>query len=195
MDLAEREARFLSQLESGYFPKPMDVWSEGYYSVISFKKVHGQNLRDAWSSINSSPPEFHDFIQHCLNLLVELKEKGMTHRNICRKSILVQDNKPLLLDFGWAVSDREPYFSPLGLGGYERPPEGHFSDVYSIGRILEYVNRRHDQAFDQVISLMTNRDSMMRITDVDVLKTLFNSALKATLEEYDGQVNHVQTKV
>jgi glycosyltransferase involved in cell wall biosynthesis len=191
LNLAEREARFLSLFESDYFPRPLDVWSKGDYSVITFKKLQGQKLSKARASLSWSLHEFYDFIQHCLNVLLGLKEKGITHRNICRDNILVQGNKPVLLDFGWAISEHEPYFSPPGLGGYEHAPDGSFSDVYSIGRILEYVNRQHYLAFDQVISLMTNKDAAMRITDLAVLKTLFHMALNVTLEAYTDQVNHV----
>jgi tRNA A-37 threonylcarbamoyl transferase component Bud32 len=127
--------------------------------------------------------ELYTFIQHCLSMLVELKEKGITHRNICRDNVLVQDGKPVLLDFGWAISEPEPYFAPSGLGGYERPPDGSFSDVYSMGKILEYVNQQHYRAFDWVISLMTAKNTLMRITDLTVLTTLFDTALKITLED------------
>jgi glycosyltransferase involved in cell wall biosynthesis len=181
-DLAEREGRFLSQFESDYFPRLLDIRSEGAYSIITFRKIQGQNLHDALAYVNSSITELYNFIQHCLNLLIELKEEGVTHRNIRRDTILVQDGKPILLDFGWAISEKEPYFSPTGLGGYERPPGGEFSDLYSMGKIFEYINRQHYQAFNWVISLMTMKDALMRITDLIVLKTLFNSALKITLE-------------
>ncbi len=184
-DLAEREARILSQLASDYFPRIVDVRSETDYSLITFKKIQGQNIWKASSGINSSVVELYNFIQHCLNMLTELKDKGITHRNIRRENILVQEGKPVLLDFGWAVSEQDPYFSPAGLGGYESDPGGRFSDVYSMGKIFEYVNRQHHQAFDWVISLMTRKDTMLRLTDLTVLKTLFHSALKITLEHHE----------
>jgi len=185
-DLAEREARFLSGFESDYFPRLVDAKSEQDYSLITFQKIQGQNLNAALSEINSSIVKLYDFIQHCLNILVALKEKGITHRNICRDTILVKDGRPTLLDFSWAISEQEPYFSPSGLGGYERPPDGHFSDVYSTGKILEYVNRQHHRAFDWVISLMVEKDEWMRITDLMVLKALFKTALEKTLEGYES---------
>ncbi len=182
-DLAEREARFLSHFQSDYFPILLDVRSEHSYSVITFRKIHGQNLHDALSLVNSSIIELHNFFQHCLNILMDLKAKGITHRNICRENILVRDGKPVLLDFGWAISDQDPYFSPPGLGGYERPPDNHFSDVYSMGRVFAYANRQHAPAFDWVISLMTVKEMAMRITDPDILKTLFKTALQCTVED------------
>jgi hypothetical protein len=99
----------------------------------------------------------------------------------------VRDGKPVLLDFAWAVSEEAPYFSPAGLGGYERPPSGPFSDVYSMGKILEYLNRRRHLAFDRVISLMTNKHKSLRIADLSVLRTLFDAALRIALEnQTDG---------
>ena len=189
-DLAEREAHFLSQMESDYFPTFLDVKSEQGYSVITFNKIYWQNLNDALSHINSSLSEMHDFIQHCLNILVKLKERGITHRNICRDTVFVQNGKPVLLDFSWAISETEPYFAAAGLGGYERAPDSSFSDVYSMGKILEYVNRQHYHAFDWVISLMTMKDAQMRITDLMVLKTLFKSALEQALRITNDQVDY-----
>jgi hypothetical protein len=52
-----------------------------------------------------------------------------------------------------------------------------------MGRVLEYVNRQHHRAFDWVISMMTNKEPVMRVTDIDVLKILFNSAFKSTLKD------------
>ena len=190
LDLAEREARFLSQFESNYFPRVLSVQSEEKYSTITLQKIQGRKLHDALADINSSVVELHTFIQHCLNILLDLEKKGITHRNICRDNILVQDGKPVLLDFAWAISEQEPYFSPSGLGGYERPPDGSFSDVYSMGKVFQYVNRQHYRAFDWVISLMTMAEVRMRITDLIVLKTLFTTALKLTLKDFDQQMNY-----
>lgn len=179
-DLAQREARFLSRLASEYFPKPLDAWTDEHYSVISFQKIQGQTLQEALPQLNASAEELYRFIQHCLLLLRQLGEQAITHRNISRETVLVQANRPLLLDFSWAVSEQEPYFSPIGLGGYERPPDGRFSDVYSMGKIFEYINRLHYPAFDRVISLMTAREAQMRITDLAVLEVLFETALETT---------------
>jgi glycosyltransferase involved in cell wall biosynthesis len=180
-DLAAREARFLSRLESEYFPKFTDVHSTEGYSTIRFENVDRHTLSEALPRIASSVSALHSFIQHGLELMMHLQEQGITHRNISRDTMQVQDGKPVLLDFSWAVSDGEPYFAPAGLGGYERPPDGRFSDVYSMGKIFQYVNRQHYRAFDQVIALMTMRDPSLRITDIETLKVLFDSALAVTL--------------
>jgi serine/threonine protein kinase len=135
-DLAERESRFLSRFEGDYFPRLVDAKSERDYSLITFQKIRGQNLNAALPEINSSVVKLYDFIQHCLNILVALKEKGLTHRNICRDTILVKDGRPILLDFSWAISEQEPYFSPRA-GGRAILRMVIF-DVYSMGKILEH---------------------------------------------------------
>jgi hypothetical protein len=78
----------------------------------------------------------------------------------------------VLTDFGWAVSEKHAYFTPQGLGAAERPPDGSFCDVYSMGRVLEQVNRHRYPPFDLVIELMTEPNASMRVTDVGILKVL-----------------------
>lgn len=189
-DLAQREARFLSRFESDYFPRTLNSWTEGEYSVISFQKIQGQTLQETLPQLNASAEELYRFIQHGLRLLRQLSDQAITHRNINRETVLMQANQPLLLDFGWAVSEQDAYISPIGLGGYERPPDGRFSDVYSMGKIFEYVNRLHYPAFDRVISLMTAREAQMRITDLSVLEVLFKSALETTRQMTNDQVQY-----
>jgi glycosyltransferase involved in cell wall biosynthesis len=187
-DLAEREGRFLSRLRSEYFPELLDVRSQPDYSVLTYRKIPGQTLAEARPAISSSIEHFHDFVQHCLSILMELRSQGITHRNISRESILVQGGKPVLMDLAWAVTEDEPYFAPAGLGGYERPPGGRFSDAYSMGKVLEYVNRRRHLAFERVISLMTHQDEALRIGDLTVLTALFRAALRIEREDQtDGR--------
>lgn len=175
LDLAEREAYFLSQLEGDYFPRVLDCRSEGSYSVVTLEKVRGLPLLEALDDIAKSPATFLAFAQHCLRLVGELKRKGIIHRDIRPDNILVRDGKPVLIDFGWAISEAHPYFTPQWLGGPERPPDGSFCDVYSMGKVLEKVNQRRHPAFELVIELMTEPDATLRITDLEILEVLFKS--------------------
>ena len=152
----------------------MEVRSEGSWSVVALEKVHGIPLLEAIEQIDTST-EFLTFARHCLKILRELKQKGITHRDIRPDNILVRDGKPVLIDFGWAISEEMPYFTPQGLGGVERPPDGSFCDVYSMGKALEAVNRGRWPAFDLVIQLMTEPDANLRVTDLNTLELLFVS--------------------
>lgn len=177
LDLAEREAHFLSQLQSDYFPKVHQVRSKECYSVLTLENIHGLPLQRAVPRIHSSPAELHAFIEHCLNILRELKDKDITHRDIRPDNILVRDKKPVLIDFGWAISPAQPYFTPEALGSVERPPDGSFCDVYSMGRVFDQINQHRYPAFDLAIEMMSEADPSLRITDLQILKILFASTI------------------
>ncbi|MEK6288855.1 MAG: glycosyltransferase [Acidobacteriota bacterium] len=178
LDLAEREAYFLSQLTGEYFPRVRDNKSEDGYSVIVIEGIYGVPLSEAVASINSRPASLLNFIYHCLSALAELKSKGIIHRNICFENIFVRDEKPILIDFAQAISERRPFTATEHLGGYGRPPDGGFCDVYSMGKVIERVNRHRHLSFDPVIELMTELDASLRITDLKTLRMLFTHAIQ-----------------
>jgi len=176
LDLAERESFFLSQLNSHYFPRVLGVKPEGDYSVVMLEKIRGLPITKVKSEIGSNPLKLNRFFQNCLDILKELETKGITHRDIRQDNFLARGNKIVLIDFGWAISDTHPYFTPPGLGDSGRPPDGSFCDVYSMGRVFEQVNEKRYREFDLVIDLMTAQQTSMRITDLKTLKTLFAAA-------------------
>jgi len=178
LDLAEREAYFLTQLTGQYFPRVRDKNSEDGYSVIVIEGIYGVPLSDAVASINSSPTRFLKFVDHCLSALDELQSKGIIHRNICFENIFVRDGKPILIDFAQAISESRPFTATEHLGGYGRPPDGGFCDIYSMGKVFERVNRHRHLSFDPVIELMTERDASLRITDLKTLRILFKHAIE-----------------
>lgn len=173
LNLAEREAYFFSKLAGDYFPRMREAKSTDEYSMIALEKIHGTLLREAIDYLNADLGRLHSFIQHCLNLLSELRQQRILHRDIRPENIIVRDDKPVLIDFGWAISEEQPYLTPPLLGGLERPPDGSFCDVYSMGKVLEQVNRHRYPTLDQVIGLMTAPDASLRVTDLKMLKILF----------------------
>lgn len=182
-DLAEREAYFLSQLDEHYFPRVYEVQVKRGYSVVALEKIDGLPLVEARDGITGSPAKFCTFAKDCLNLLKELKRRGIVHRDVRADNMLVRDGKPVLIDFSWAISDALPYFTPPGLGASERPPDGSFCDVYSMGKVLEQVNQRRYPEVDLVIALMAEPDGSLRVTNLNILETLFTSAM-ASLKQH-----------
>ena len=176
LDLAEREAFFLSRLQGPHFPRVLNVQTEPLYSVAVLEKIKGVNLLEVIGSISETVDSMHGFITHCLAILNELAKNGITHRDIRPDNILVRDQKPVLMDLGWAISDTKPCFTPKYLGGIQRPVDGSFSDVYSMGKVLEAINQDRFEAIGSVIELMTESSGTARLTDLNKLRVLFDVA-------------------
>jgi serine/threonine protein kinase len=175
-DLAYREGLFLKQLENSYFPKLIELEQKDIYSFIRIEKIKGSQLKKEMSLLCSSPETFYNFSIHCLNILDVLQEKGIIHRDIRPENILIRDRKPVLIDFGWAVSNNSPYYTPEGLGSTYRPPDGSFCDIYSMGKVLEYVHGSHFPVFNEPIALMTSVDPKLRVRKISTLKNIFKVA-------------------
>jgi len=180
LDLAEREAYFLSQLNSDYFPRVLHSKSLQGYSIVTLEKVKGLPLKEAMKEIRRTSSSFCSFVQDCLSLVAELCRNGITHRDIRVDNMFVRNGKPVLVDFGWAVSSRRPYITPEGLGVSGRPTDGSFCDMYAIGKVFEQINQHQYKAFDHIIELMTEQDASLRVTDAHVLKVLFETAAAPT---------------
>jgi serine/threonine protein kinase len=178
LDLAQREADFLADFNSKYFPKVLDFRKESRYSVVVLEKIIGEPMERAVEYINEKPERMFRFIEDSLSILRELKQREVVHRDIRPENILVRDGIPVLLDFGWAVSESQQYHIPSGLGGLGRPPDGSFCDVYSMGKVLEQANQGRYSKFADVIQLMAEPDVYLRITDLELLKFLFDLAYK-----------------
>ncbi|MGD0854886.1 MAG: glycosyltransferase [Dehalococcoidia bacterium] len=173
LDLAGRESVFLNQFDCAYFPHVYETKSEQGYSVIKLERIQGNSLYENIDEITGSADKLYEFIRHCIMILKLLEGKGISHRDIRMENIMIRDGKPVLLDFGWAVSEDSPYYSPDGLGDKGRLPDRGFSDIYAMGKLLQAVNKNKYAIFDQVIELMAEPDSSMRITDLVLLELLF----------------------
>jgi len=176
LDLAEREASFLREVGGQYFPGVMRSWSAPGYSVVVLERVRGEALEMCAAEIRSDPERTFRFIDDCLTILAALSAKGIVHRDIRADNIVVRDERPVLLDFGWAISRHLPYQAPRGLGESERPLDGSFCDAYSMGKVLEGVNENRYEDFGAVIALMTAAEAELRVTDAMALRVLFRSA-------------------
>lgn len=174
LDLASREAYFLGCLDNEYFPRFIESGSENGWSFIKLEKIKGVPLPAAIDDIANTPAAFYNFILHCLQILFCMEKQGIMHRDIRMDNIIMRDGKPVLIDFGWAVSPEKLYFTPSSLGEKGRPSDGMFCDVFSMGKVLSYINNHRYVQFDKVIDLMTSEDAALRITDLEILRILFS---------------------
>ncbi len=174
-DLAEHEGLILKQLDSDYFPRVYDIKQGNGYSVVKLEKIEGAPLAED-RSISELADKFYGFIQHCMAILRLLNEHGITHRDIRADNIIMRNNQPVLIDFGWAISDKYNYLTPPGLGDDGRLPDGGFCDVYAMGKALQKINNNRYPQFDVVIDMMAEPDDSLRITNLDMLDLLFTIA-------------------
>ena len=75
-------------------------------------------------------------------ILAALREKGITHRDICPENLLWRDGRLFLIDFSWAMLDGKETSSPLpprlGRGYYEH---GVWDDARAAARVQESVEK------------------------------------------------------
>ena len=184
-DLALREAFFLHKLDGPFFPKVFDAQKLEKYSEIKIEKINGMRLNEFKDLVDKDRDRLYKFIGGCFDLLEQLQKQGIKHRDIRNENLLVRDDLPVLFDFGWAVSEDYPYFTPNGLGAEFRSPDGHYCDVYSMGMVLTQLNNDRYPEISDWLKLMTIDDGQYRITDITFLRNIFNNIITGSVEK-DG---------
>ena len=77
LDLAQRDANFLSDLKGRYFPKVLRSWTEDKYSGVVLEKIIGETIERAATRINERPKEMYQFIEDCRIFWANLRGKGL----------------------------------------------------------------------------------------------------------------------
>jgi uncharacterized coiled-coil protein SlyX len=151
--------------------------------VLELEKVRGTSLPEATSEITSSKSNFVQFVKECLEILAELESAGIQHRDIQPNNLMVRQGKPVLLDFGWAMTERMPMLLPAGL--LSLTPDGQACDAYAMGRILSDLAQDKFPELLCVFELMTEPDPAARITDAKGLITLAELAVREQSEKHE----------
>ena len=180
-ELAEREHALLSLLRSDHFPKPISTRRDGAASVCEMERVDGYPISDGDRFVAETSPEgARAFLLECIEILAELGERGITHRDIRADNILVRNGRPVLIDFGWAVSPQHPYITPAGLGDAGRAPEG-FCDAFAMGVALTPAFAHHPELL-HVLAAMTRPGAADRVTAPAELRALVDAGAPAPAE-------------
>lgn len=173
-NMAAREAEFLEKFDSPFFPKVFDVQQFDDYSKIKIEKIHGMRIQEYKYIIEQDRERINKFIDGCFDLLEQLQKEGITHRDIRNENILVRDDLPVLIDFGWAITTLNQVFTPEDLGQENRPPDNLFCDSYSIGFVIAYLNNDQYNEIADLTKLLTTPDDQYRITDINILREIFD---------------------
>ncbi|MEO6892014.1 MAG: NERD domain-containing protein [Ktedonobacteraceae bacterium] len=115
----------LRNLKSKYFPTIMDIFLRDDDVHIKMEYIPGPTLQEVQQDFPFPLDRWWAFAHELLNALEELERKGLFHRDIKPANIILHedDDHPVLIDFGFAVKQRDqtgvaPRGTPLYL-----PPE------------------------------------------------------------------------
>jgi hypothetical protein len=177
-DLGYREYNTLKILDSEYFPKVSELQEGKTHLVYKMEFIEGYLLSDIERFIEDetmsgkNTEHIRDFIGHCLNILEILNEKEIVHRDISLENIMVRNNKPVLLNFLWSgATGAEKLFENTALNSLT--PEGSYSDVYALGKILKEVCVSTSfPEYLNLVNLMIHPEKDKRITDIGKLRKI-----------------------
>jgi len=117
-----REHEILKTLDHDCFVKL--AWAEvkdDCYTIAT-EWVEGVRLHEAKNI------DYEKIKAGCDNILIELKENGIRHRDIWAKNIILRDGDPVLIDFGWAI-----FYDDAAIYDSELP---HANDDLAVKRLL-----------------------------------------------------------
>lgn len=141
------EARRVAQLKHHGIVTVHDVGNEGGLCYIVFDLVEGSTLADRILQGNISWQESAQIVAEVAEYVQYAHEKGFIHRDIKPANILLnKDRKPVLADFGIAVTEcelRNEAVTSIGTLAYMSPEQlqtdGQIdsrTDVYGLGVVL-----------------------------------------------------------
>ncbi|NWK10800.1 protein kinase domain-containing protein [Clostridium cadaveris] len=144
-----------------------------------------------------SDEELIDIITQIVTGMIEVHQAGILHRDLHLGNILLKGHDIILSDFGLSkdtmlnhslkstsTPKNSHYFmDPIGLSDFTKLDK--LSDIFSIGKIIDYITRNSDlnSKLSYVINKSTDRNRNKRYSSLNDLLTDFNSSLKDISEE------------
>lgn len=121
--LIENEKRILTHLNNLHFPKVYDL--DGEMAVEDCGELlTTDNLPQDWKS-------------QLVQIVFELREAGVQHRDIKPDNLCAKDGVIKLIDFGWSRLFTDAPDSPPSCLGYPYKPSDSYDDNYSMRKIIK----------------------------------------------------------
>ncbi len=143
------ENDFLSNLSHpnivGYLDTIHHVYYEKRFPIIVMQFVDGDRVKEMYWGNPASEDEAMRIIVPILNSISYLHSMNIIHRDIKPENILMDGDKPVLIDFGAAKSGYKEAELVIGTPGWAAPEQlngsapSPQSDIYSIGALIFYV--------------------------------------------------------
>ncbi len=152
LELFEREASVLQQMDHPGIPKFLDAFSDEGRSYLVMELVHGQNLEQYVAQTGvASPRQVLEWMQQVCDVLHHLHKQHppILHRDIKPANLLRQyrDGTIVVVDFGAVKSLAGPMGTRIAAEGYTAPEQeaGNpciASDLFSVGATLLFLMSR-----------------------------------------------------
>ena len=172
----DREYKYLTELQNEpYFPKVIDYGElDAEFNFIEISKCEGENPIEFFKiPKHQHLPYIKSFVEETLNVVLVLIKHNILHRDLMPQNILVTEKNGKcsinIIDFGWAVDIGEKNaVTPGELGGRYHDKNG-YSDIYSLGVIVNDVERYHGTRYECRVSNLLKQISSFDYDDVLLL--------------------------
>ncbi|OSB19169.1 hypothetical protein B2H94_08705 [Clostridium sporogenes] len=141
--------------------------------------------------------ELVNLINQIVNGMIDVHQAGILHRDLHLGNILLKEHNIILSDFGLSKdtminhslkSTSTPknshfFMDPIGLSDFTKLDK--LSDVFSIGKIIDYITRdsKLNNKLSYVINKATDRDRHKRYSSLSDMLTDLDASLKDISEE------------
>jgi len=143
------ENDFLSNLRHPNIIQYLDTINYAHqgirFPIIVLRYIDGKRLKEIYWGYPASEDEAMLVIVPILNAISYLHSLNIIHRDIKPENILMDGDKPVLLDFGAAKSGYKEAELVIGTPGWAAPEQlngsapSPQSDIYSIGALIFYL--------------------------------------------------------
>jgi SAM-dependent methyltransferase len=169
--LALHEAALLRSLTGPGFPRVISERAGDGESSIVLERIVGPSVETNPELVAPTPAALAAFFGDCLEILEQLEQAGIEHRDITPRNLLVRDGRPVLIDFGWGRREDQPFVTPPTLGGRGRAPEGP-DDLFAMGTLFGELLPVGSKLFAPLIAAMTAPARKARVRDLRELRRL-----------------------
>ncbi len=176
------EACLLSKVNIDGIPKVLDIWKDDTYYYLCEEYIEGNNLTEyLLCQKRITREEIKNILLDVCNIIICLhsNKPAIIHRDIKPEHIILSKGKIYIIDLGSAVEiDQQEIYKNAGTLSFASPEAkaGKFlderSDIYSIGKILEYMLQfaeEKDKSFEQICKKAISENIVERYTTVDQL--------------------------